>query len=82
MSVDRFDVYDDRRYQVLQNSSENGVFGTCECTPGILASTLAQEIPEVEYAASVVPASWFSNKGIIKTDQASIRAWTKDGYSD
>lgn len=74
MSVDRFGVHDDRRYQVLQNSSENGVFGTCECTPGILASTLAQEIPEVEYAAAVVPASWFSNKGIIKTDQASMRA--------
>jgi ABC-type antimicrobial peptide transport system permease subunit len=74
MSIDRFGVNDDRRYQILQNSSENGIFGTCECTPGILAGTLAQEIPEVAYAASVVPASWFSNKGIIKTDQTSMRA--------
>lgn len=74
MSVDTFDVNDGRRYQVLQNSLENGIFGTCECTPGILASTLAQEIPEVEYAASVVPASWFSNKGVIKVDQTSMRA--------
>jgi len=74
MSVDRFGVNDDRRYQILQNSSENGIFGTCECTPGILANTLAQEIPEVEYAASVVPASWFSNKGVIKTDFTSMRA--------
>ncbi len=74
MSVDRFGVNDDRRYQLLQNSSENGIFGTCECTPGILASALAQEIPEVEYAASVVPASWFSNQGVIKTDQTSLHA--------
>lgn len=74
MSVDRFGVNDDRRYQILQNSSENGIFGTCDCTPGILANALAQEIPEVEYAASVVPPSWFSNKGVIKSNQISMRA--------
>jgi putative ABC transport system permease protein len=74
MSVDRFGVNDDRRYQILQNSSENGIFGTCDCTPGILANALAQEIPEVEYAASVVPPSWFSNKGVIKSSQISMRA--------
>jgi putative ABC transport system permease protein len=31
-------------------------------------------MPEVEYAASVIPSSWFSNKGLFSLNDVHIRA--------
>ena len=46
----------------------------CRILPGILARALADEIPEIQYAATVVPASWFNKKGIAKLGETSIKA--------
>ncbi len=43
-------------------------------TPGRLARALADEIPEIQYAVTVVPASWFNEKGIAKLGETSIKA--------
>jgi hypothetical protein len=58
--------------QNLKNG--DGSFQTIEATPGILPDALATEIPDIEYAASVVPAAWFQKKGIISTDNSAIKA--------
>lgn len=66
LSVDRFNEKDGRLYQVMQSG--------IEATPGLLAKALAEEMPEVEYAASVVPSSWFSNKGVLAFEDVRVKA--------
>jgi putative ABC transport system permease protein len=60
MHVDKFFKNDDRLYQLLesQRNSSNNIRVTTS-TPGLLAETLAAEMPEVEYAAVVTPSDWF-----------------------
>ncbi|MES1181939.1 MAG: ABC transporter permease [Flavobacterium sp.] len=54
-SVDRFHAKDKQLYQVLGSISlVTGVF-TQDYTPGILAQSMAADIPEVEAATSVLP---------------------------
>lgn len=43
-------------------------------TPGLLANALPKEMPEVEYAASVIPPTWFSDKGLFLLNDVHIRA--------
>ena len=50
-SVDRFNQNDNRLYEVIRNSPNgDGTFSTWNVTPGVLASSMAREFPEVEYA--------------------------------
>jgi len=72
MSINKFNENDARLYQVMQPAGESNA--VVENTPGLLASSLAKEMPEVEYAASVIPSSWFSNKGLFSYNNAHIRA--------
>ena len=65
MRVDKFHEKGARLYQIFQKLNTGSSVETIEYTPGPLAKTLADEMPEVEYVASVVPPYWFSDKGII-----------------
>ena len=60
LNVDTFHLKDDQLFQVMeyQQNSENNIRVT-NSTPGLLAETLAADIPEVEYAAVVTPDYWF-----------------------
>jgi len=70
----RFNVNDDRLYQVLQNTNEtDGSISTGTGTAGILADALANEIPEIESAVSVVPPSWFNAPGTVIYNEKKIR---------
>ncbi len=71
---DKFNSKDERLYQVLQNLRESdGSISTGPGTVGILAEVLANEIPEVEYAVSVVPPSWFVTESTIILNDKRIR---------
>ena len=72
MHINKFNENDSRLYQVMQPATDGNE--TLENTPGLLASSLAKEMPEVEYAASVIPSTWFSNKGLFSFDNSHIRA--------
>ncbi|WP_245804127.1 ABC transporter permease [Chryseolinea serpens] len=74
LHVDKFNEHDEHLYQVLQNFYNEGDIGTGSGTQGLLARALADEMPEVEYAASVVPADWFSAKGIVSFENNSVKA--------
>lgn len=60
--MNKFNANDERIYQVMQPSTDGN--GAIENTPSLLADALQKEIPEVEYAASVIPSTWFPNKGL------------------
>ena len=73
-SVDRYHENDERLYQVLQNVQEGNQVLTLEATQGRLADALRSEMPEVEFASSVIPASWFPNSGLVSASETSFRA--------
>ena len=72
LNVNKFAKSDSRVYQVMQPSTDAN--GAIESTPGLLAAALSKEMPEVEYATSVVPSSWFSEKGLFSVNDTHVRA--------
>jgi putative ABC transport system permease protein len=72
LHVNRFTDKDSRIYQVMQTSAKGNQAG--ENTPGLLAISLSKEMPEVEYAASVIPSTWFSNMGLFSFSDKHLRA--------
>ena len=74
LNRDKYNNNDQNLYQVMQNIKHDNIIETTENTAGILASALAAEIPEVEYATTVIPASWFSNGGIISFGDTRLKA--------
>jgi putative ABC transport system permease protein len=52
--IDRFNENDNRLFLVMKNSTNaDGSIRTMETTQGLLAKSMAEELPEVEYAVSV-----------------------------
>lgn len=76
LSFDNFHENGDRIYQVMQNIPlSGGALQTDTGTPGLLARTFLEELPEVEYASSVLDPSWFESRyGLIDTEEKRIRA--------
>ena len=72
--VDKFHKNDSRLYQVFENIHINNQMVTSEETPGLLAQALQDELPEVEYATSVIPTNWFQNNGILSFQDKIIKA--------
>lgn len=73
-SMDKGHREDARLYQVMQNMETSQGIHTMDYTSGLLAGALAGSIPTIEYAATVVPASWFSSKGIIGHQESKLKA--------
>jgi ABC-type antimicrobial peptide transport system permease subunit len=74
IKVNRHNAKDPQLYQVLQNVEQYGGIRTGDGTPGILADALANEVPEVEFATSVVPPSWFERKGTAVFEGKRVKA--------
>lgn len=58
MHIDKFHEKDSQLYQVMVNIENSEGVQTMASTPGILARTLKDEMPEVEYAAAVIYPYW------------------------
>jgi len=52
LSVDKFHALDNRLYEIMEHQQYADNVMTTTSTPGILAETLKEEFPEVEYAAT------------------------------
>lgn len=72
--VDKYNTKDARLYQVMQNLQGDHGIETIENTAGLLANALAAEMPEVEKATTVLPASWFGSSGTVLVGEASFKA--------
>ena len=70
LQVDKFNKNDSRIYEVMQTARDGNE--AINNTPGLLATSLSKEMPEVEYAASVIPSTWFDNKGLFSFDDTLI----------
>lgn len=72
--INHFNTKDDRLYQVLVNNDDHGQITTLSQTQGLLAPALKNEVSGIEYAASVLPASWFQNGGVLRYGEAHLKA--------
>lgn len=71
-SMDHFNTKDDRLYQVIKTwVGSDGRVEASMHTPGMMASTLKSELPEIEYAVPMVSER---EKGLIGTDAKMIKA--------
>ena len=73
LDFDRFHEKDSRLFQVMANAKNADGIGTIPQTPALLAETLAKDIPEVEYAAAVVPTIGL-DKTTLSVKENAIRA--------
>ena len=81
LRVDKFHEKNDRLFQVLQTDPTPNGMETDAYTPGPLAKALADEIPEVEHAASVIPYEWFEEKNIFCLMEKTIFSFQKINLS-
>jgi putative ABC transport system permease protein len=75
LSINKFHEKDKQLYQVMENQHLEGGIKTTDGTAGVLAESIAKDMPEVEYAATVTPTSWFPKVTLSdKEKDKSIRA--------
>jgi ABC-type antimicrobial peptide transport system permease subunit len=74
LDVDKFHEKDSRLYQVMLNTNSPDGIMTSESTPGPLAKSLVEEIPEIEYAVSVVPVCWKNKVGVLSAGNNNLKA--------
>ncbi|MDN5200995.1 ABC transporter permease [Fulvivirgaceae bacterium BMA10] len=73
--MDKFLKNDERLYQVKQNIPTADGPLTTDGTPGLLARTLIDEMPEIEYASSAITSSWFdAQNGVISIGDTHFKA--------
>ena len=73
LAFDKFHEKDSRLYQVMEHVNFSNEISTSRNTQGLLAETMAEELPEVEYAATVIPGAWGQNMTLSVEDH-TIRA--------
>lgn len=74
LSMDKYNDNDAQLYQVMQNIKHDGIIETTPNTGGLLVNALVAEMPEIEHAATVVPALWFSSDAIISVGGTRLKA--------
>lgn len=80
--IDRFFDHGDMIYHVMQNMQSSDKINTGAGTPGPLAKALANEIPEVEYAAAYVPYNVYGANTIISVDDKRFKVRTEFASPD
>jgi putative ABC transport system permease protein len=58
-SVDKFFPNDNRIYEVMESNRVNGQQQMSDESSGLVTDLLIAQVPEVEYAASLAPPSWW-----------------------
>jgi putative ABC transport system permease protein len=69
LKVDKFHTNDARLFQVMESQQHSGSIRVTDSTPGLLAETLAEEMPEVEFASVATPTYWFDKFNLSVKDK-------------
>ncbi|PHN06234.1 ABC transporter permease [Flavilitoribacter nigricans] len=70
LSMDKFHAQEDRLYNVMEHQQYAESVMTTNSTPGMLAETLKEEVPEIEYAATI---TW-NNTYTLSVGETNIQA--------
>ena len=82
LNMDTFHEKDAQLFQVMKNHTDAQGIDTGEDTPGLLARTLVEEMPEVKRAVSVFPPADYTFKGILSVDETHVKARSKFADKD
>src|SRR6476660_5999836 len=58
-SKDKFFANDDKLYQVMEHRKSDGDIKVSDESSGLVSEVLKNQMPEVQYAASLAPSDWF-----------------------
>jgi putative ABC transport system permease protein len=78
MAVDAFHEKDDRLFYVMEHQQYSGNIMTTQSTPGLLAETLVDEIPEIEYGTTLI---WTTDYTLTVGDK-NIKAAARHAAND
>lgn len=82
LSVDQYNHNNERLFQIKQNIVDEDRIHTGTGTPGILARTLADEIPEVEYAVAYVPSDVEGSVPVVQWEDKRFKTRTQYASPD
>lgn len=83
LHMDKFFQKDSQLFQLMENRSGN-LKGVSDESSGLLAETVAKDMPQVQYAAAVAPSGWFPKFSLTvndKTIKASGQYAGKDYFN-
>ena len=69
LNVDKFNDKDSRLFQVMEHQTYSDNILTTTSTPGLLAETLKEEFPEVEFAATY---TWVNDNTLNANDKTLV----------
>ena len=69
LSINNFHEKDSRLFQVFQNDVNGDDIMTAPYMPGRMSRALKADYPEVEHASMVIPPSFFTDGGVVKTGE-------------
>lgn len=76
--VDKFHENDDRLFYVMEHQQYSGNIMTTQSTPGLLAETLVEEIPEIEYGTTLI----WSTDYTLTVGEKNIKATGRHAAND
>src|SRR5687767_4885151 len=71
--MNKFHEHDERLYQIMEHQQYADEIMTTTSTPGILAETMKEEIPEVEFAATTTWVNSFTLS--VKDNNVKAQGW-------
>jgi putative ABC transport system permease protein len=81
LKKDQFHELEARLYQVMESQQHTGSVRVTDSTPWLLAETLKEEMPEVQYSAVATPTYWFGGQ-TLSVNTTAVRANAKYASSD
>jgi ABC-type antimicrobial peptide transport system permease subunit len=78
LSIDKYHEKDDRLFYVMEHQQYAGNIMTTMSTPGLLAQTLKEEIPEIEHAATIM----WQNKFTLSVGDKNLKAFGHHAGAD
>src|SRR4026207_1842177 len=72
-SIDKFHANDDRLYQIMEKSKENGIIRIQDGTQGPLSEAMEKDLPEVENAVTVMNLSKEGMDITIKNGEKTLK---------
>ncbi len=73
LSFDKFFDNNDRLYEVMEHRTGDGQTAISDESSGLVSETLIHQIPELEYASPLAPASWFQQY-TLSVNEKNIKA--------
>ena len=74
LKMDRFHEQGNQIHQVMEHHQLGDAITTIANTAGLLAESMAEDFPEVKYAAGVAPAEWFGEFNLMIEGAENVKS--------